>query len=88
MKYTCPCCGYKILDEQPPGTFEICTVCYWEDDNVQFYNPDFEGGANEPSLRTAQNNYRLFGVSEERYKKNVSEPNGQFEKDSDWKPFK
>lgn len=34
--YTCPCCGYKTLEECPPGTFEICPICHWEDDNVQF----------------------------------------------------
>jgi hypothetical protein len=25
-------------------------VCGWEDDNVQFDDPDFRGGANVPSL--------------------------------------
>ena len=88
MKYTCPCCGYKSLDEQPPGTYEICSICFWEDDPVQFDDPDYGGGANTPSLRTAQNNYRQFGTCEECYKKYVSEPNGQYEKDPDWKPFK
>ncbi|MDR2992886.1 MAG: hypothetical protein LBV11_03505, partial [Bacillus cereus] len=24
MKYTCPCCGYRTLEEEPPGTYEIC----------------------------------------------------------------
>ncbi|MBL1704243.1 hypothetical protein DXB51_09685 [Bacillus cereus] len=47
MKYTCPCCGYETLEEEPPGTYEICSICYWEDDEVQFNDPDFEGGANE-----------------------------------------
>ena len=41
--YHCPCCGYRTLSEQPPGTFEICPVCYWEDDNVQFNDPTFRG---------------------------------------------
>ncbi len=53
MKYTCPCCGYKTIEEEPPGTYEICNICYWEDDEVQFNDPDFEGGANEVSLRQA-----------------------------------
>lgn len=43
--YTCPCCGYKTLDEEPPDTFDICRICFWEDDGVQFQDPDFEGGA-------------------------------------------
>ncbi|MEH7657210.1 CPCC family cysteine-rich protein, partial [Bacillus velezensis] len=35
MKYTCPCCGYRTIEEEPPGTYEICNICYWEDDEVQ-----------------------------------------------------
>jgi len=56
-KYTCPCCGYKTLDEPPPGTFEICGLCGWEDDAIQFGDPDYEGGANGESLREAQHNF-------------------------------
>ncbi|EOO14795.1 hypothetical protein IG9_03963 [Bacillus cereus HuA2-9] len=41
----------KTLEEEPPGTYEICSICYWEDDEVQFNDHDFEGGANEVSLR-------------------------------------
>ena len=26
----CPCCGYETLGER--GAFEICGVCWWEDD--------------------------------------------------------
>ncbi len=37
-QYTCPCCGYKTLYEEPPGTYEICRMCGWEDDTVQFKN--------------------------------------------------
>lgn len=36
MKYTCPCCGYKTLDEEPTDTYAICKICFWEDDGVQF----------------------------------------------------
>ncbi len=52
MKYTCPYCGYKTLNEEPAGTYYICEICAWEDEGVQFYNPDFEGGANEVSLES------------------------------------
>ncbi len=41
----------KTLEEEPPGTYEICSICYWEDDEVQFNDHDFEGRANEVSLR-------------------------------------
>ena len=67
MHFTCPCCGNKILEEKPPGTYEICSICFWEDDGVQFDDPDYEGGANAISLKQAQKNYTLFGVCEERF---------------------
>ena len=46
----CPCCGYPTLSEEPPGTYEICPVCFWEDDPVQFNDPSFAGGAGSAHL--------------------------------------
>jgi hypothetical protein len=48
--WPCPCCEQLTLHEEPPGTFEICRTCGWEDDNVQFNDPTRRGGANELSL--------------------------------------
>ena len=48
--YICPCCGKHTLHENPPGTFEICGICGWEDDDVQYNDPAYSGGANEVSL--------------------------------------
>jgi hypothetical protein len=62
LRYACPCCGHLTLPKAPPGTFEICPVCRWEDDNVQFDLPDYGGGANSPSLREAQENFKRFGA--------------------------
>ena len=53
-KYKCPCCENLTLSEEPPGTFEICSLCGWEDDEVQFIDPDYEGGANKLSLNQAR----------------------------------
>jgi hypothetical protein len=69
--YKCPCCGFLTLDEEPPGTFAICPVCFWEDDNLQFEDPDYKGGANEESLHEAQKKFREIGASSENYLKNV-----------------
>ena len=66
MRHACPCCGFLTLSELPPGTFAICPICYWEDDNVQFNDPAYGGGANEESLRQARANYREFGASSRR----------------------
>lgn len=56
-KYQCPCCGNMTLDEEPPGTYEICPICGWEDDEVQFNNPDYKGGANILSLNEAKKQF-------------------------------
>lgn len=61
-KYKCVCCGNRTLNSELPGTFEICPVCYWEDDNVQFDDPDYEGGANSISLNKARENYIRIGA--------------------------
>jgi len=57
MPYTCPCCGYFVFGE-PPGSFEICGICGWEDDPVQAANPCTSGGANSESLSQAQDNFQ------------------------------
>ncbi len=31
-KYTCPCCGYKTLAGS--GNYDLCPICYWEDDSL------------------------------------------------------
>lgn len=61
-KYKCVCCNNYTLSEEPSGTFEICPVCYWEDDNVQCDNPDYEGGANGISLKKAREKYKRMGA--------------------------
>jgi len=32
--YPCPCCGYVVFDE-PPGSYAIRPICFWEDDLAQ-----------------------------------------------------
>ena len=61
-KFICVCCGNRTLRSEPPGTFEICPVCYWEDDNVQFDDPDYEKGANNISLNKARENFKKMGA--------------------------
>ncbi len=62
MSYACPCCGFLTFDEEPPGTFEICPVCSWEDDEVQFRDQTYEGGANSVSLEQARKNFAAIGA--------------------------
>jgi hypothetical protein len=72
--YPCPCCGFLTLSEDTHETFEICPVCNWEDDDVQFNNPDFRGGANQESLNEARENYKKIGASSIKYVKDVRAP--------------
>jgi hypothetical protein len=50
----CPCCGFRTLAEAERGSYEICGVCGWEDDGVQYRDPDYRGGANSESLNEAR----------------------------------
>ena len=67
MRFACPCCGYLTLTSEPPGTFAHCEVCWWEDDRAQFDDPEFEGGANAPSLKQARAYFRTIGVSDPHF---------------------
>ena len=60
--YGCLCCGCWTLEEAPPGTFAICPVCGWEDDNVQAADPTYAGGANTMSLEQARASFRTIGA--------------------------
>lgn len=48
----CPCCGSDTLGER--GTYEVCETCGWEDDPIQSNDPEYTGGANAESLRSAR----------------------------------
>ena len=79
-RYKCKCCGYFTMKDEPldpakhPGTFEICPVCFWEDDSLQFLNPDYSGGANAVSLREAKQNFKKFRAAEKDMLKYVRPP--------------
>lgn len=75
MNYPCPCCGNRTLSEPPPGTYEICSVCFLEDDPVQFADEDFADGANQVSLRKAKENYKTLRVSDPDALRMIKPPN-------------
>lgn len=55
-KFKCPCCQRHTLESS--GNYDICECCGWEDDPTQSKDPEFEGGANEDSLKTARRKWR------------------------------
>jgi hypothetical protein len=84
-KFACPCCGYKTFTQQPNGTYDICQVCFWEDDPIQLKDPDYEGGANKVSLRQGQRNFEKYGACEKEMIMNVRPPKTDEKRDKEWK---
>jgi hypothetical protein len=74
-KYHCPCCGYRTLYER--GGYDICQVCFWEDDGQDNHDADeVRGGPNHTlSLSEARRNFLKIGACEERVLKHVRPPN-------------
>ncbi len=72
--YACPCCGYLTLDER--GGWDICAVCFWEDDGQDDKDADeVRGGPNGSlSLTAARRNFDLFGACHERSIHHVRPP--------------
>ena len=83
--YPCPCCGYYMFDE-PPGSYVICSICFWEDDAIQLETPTYSGGANTPSLIESQANFASLGAMEERLLDHVRKPDAQDMRDPRWRP--
>jgi hypothetical protein len=85
-RYPCPCCGYLVLQERP-GSYDICPICFWEDDIVQLRDPFYSGGANKVSLIEAQRNYLSMQVSEFRFKAHVRSPRPSEVRETGWRPL-
>jgi len=83
-RFTCPCCGHMTLSNRP-GSYEICSVCFWEDDGVQLLDPAYRGGANKPSLMECQANYQRFGASAECFTNQVRPPIDGESLDPNWR---
>lgn len=57
----CPCCGYRTIDIR--GDFDICRVCWWEDDGQDNNNAGASyGGPNGISLSQARYNFIQYGI--------------------------
>jgi len=72
--YRCPCCRCKTLHGR--GGYEICKVCFWEDDGQDDHDAEVvRGGPNgELSLAGARKNYAAFGASDRRSLQHVRKP--------------
>lgn len=84
--YPCPCCGHLTFGD-PPGSYEICSVCFWEDGPIQLRWPDYTGGANKPSLIKAQQTFQEIGACEQRLLPHVRTASPDEPLDHGWRPI-
>ena len=59
MNYKCPCCGFYTFAEPLNGTYDICPVCFWENDV-------FDPGEDQPS---DENHGMTLAEGREAYKR-------------------
>jgi hypothetical protein len=73
-KSACPCCGFLTISQA--GAYEICPVCFWEDDGQNDATADeVWGGPNgELSLSAARSNFSAFGASSKCVLNHVRDP--------------
>ena len=81
----CPCCGYNTFNPEKRLELEICPICFWEDDPLQFNDPALEFSCNLVSLVQAQKNYEELGTSEPDMKRYCKKPQKDDRLNPDWK---
>jgi len=62
-RHQCPCCDYYTLGDR--AAYEICPVCYWEDDGQDLDQLEVVSGANHITLREARTNYAAIGACDQ-----------------------
>lgn len=72
--YRCPCCKFKTLHER--AGYEICPVCWWEDDGQDDQDADqVRGGPNGTlSLTQARSNYLSCGAYDPTFASRTRKP--------------
>jgi Cysteine-rich CPCC len=70
----CLCCGSRTLTA--PGVFELCPVCWWQDDGQDEVDADVvRGGPNGTlSLTVARANFLACGASDPCFVRRVRAP--------------
>ena len=66
--------------DEPPGSYDICHICGWEDDHIQLRFPLLQGGANRESLMEYQINIL------KQIPVDIKEHQGYL-RDPDWRPL-
>ncbi len=70
----CACCGYRTIEAC--ADYEICPVCFWEDDGQGDDDADEvrHGPNHETSLTEARRNFREFGACSRHFLQHVRQP--------------
>lgn len=85
-RFPCPCCGHLTLDSGP-GDYDLCPVCFWEDDGGQLRFPMSPDGANGISLMEAQGIYAKRGAMHSDFVRKVRKARADEPLDDGWRPF-
>lgn len=85
-KVTCFICGYKTLDSR--CDWDICPVCFWEDDVLIQGDDDPKSPANGLFVSEAQANFMRFGAVDKNAVDKVRKPLADEERDESWSPLK
>ncbi|MDQ0781264.1 CPCC family cysteine-rich protein [Chryseobacterium sp. W4I1] len=70
--YICSCCNYKTIRER--GNYEICRVCFWEDDGGN--DESKYSHVNHMTLKEAKDNFKTKGAILENFLKFVDTEGG------------
>ncbi|MFG3614040.1 CPCC family cysteine-rich protein [Rummeliibacillus stabekisii] len=64
----CPCCNYETLIQR--GEYEICPVCFWEDDGNNV--PSRYSGPNHMTLSEGRRNFEKYGACSKEEVKSIA----------------
>lgn len=81
----CPCCGHVTLTD--PGEYDLCPVCFWEDDPEQLRWPNSTDGANGVGLIESQHEYARTGSMHLDYRRKVRAARTSEPLDQGWRPI-
>lgn len=80
----CPCCGYLTLTAAEPGSYEVCPVCHWTDDPVQFSDAASESESNPNTLEKARKNFERLGAVTPSAVEETRDPAPSEQRDPNW----
>jgi hypothetical protein len=70
---------------EPPGSYDICPICDWEDDDSQLRFPAMGGGANKMSLIEAQRSFARVGAKSVDHVAHSRKPTSDDRLDEHWR---